>query len=419
MRNNENRILSEDASAHQWYRFVLSFPPHVVRTYLKKFQIDSSHVVLDPFCGTGTTIVECKKNNIKSIGIEANPVAHFASSVKVNWDIDHEGLSCHAHELAEVSRKFIAESLRPPLQLKTLPEGENRLLLKGSISPLPLHKTLILTETLVSQINTQYFDHERLALANALVSQISNLHFGPEVGVEGSKEDYPVIEAWLDKIRCITADICDLKRNAHISSKVYRGDARRIAEIVKEPIVDAVITSPPYPNEKDYTRTSRLESVILGFIKNKADLRTVKQALVRSSTRGVFSSDSDSLWVADNSEVNTIAAAIEKRRVELNKTSGFERLYPKLTRLYFGGMTRHLSELRKVLKPGARLAYVVGDQASYLQVMIRTGQILSHIAESLGYQIVDIELFRTRYATATRQELREEVLILKWPGLKK
>ena len=79
-------------------------------------------------------------------------------------------------------------------------------------------------------------------------------------------------------------------------------------------------------------------------------------------------------------------------------------------------MKRHLAGLREALRPGARLAYVVGDQASYLRVMIRTGQLLAEVAESLGYQVEGIDLFRTRMATATREQLPEEVLVLRWPG---
>ncbi len=81
--------------------------------------------------------------------------------------------------------------------------------------------------------------------------------------------------------------------------------------------------------------------------------------------------------------------------------------------MYFGGMKRHLLELQSVLRPGARLAYVVGDQASYLRVMIRTGQILADMAKSMGYEVVGIDLFRTRLATATKEQLREEVVILR------
>ncbi len=68
------------------------------------------------------------------------------------------------------------------------------------------------------------------------------------------------------------------------------------------------------------------------------------------------------------------------------------------------------------MRPGAYLAYVVGDQASYLRVLIRTGELLAAIGEALGYEVVAIDLFRTRLATATRVQLREEVVVLRWPG---
>ena len=48
--------------------------------------------------------------------------------------------------------------------------------------------------------------------------------------------------------------------------------------------------------------------------------------------------------------------------------------------------------------------------------MIRTGQILASIAEKLGCKVVGLDLFRTRLSTATREQLREEVLLLEWPG---
>jgi len=53
-----------------------------------------------------------------------------------------------------------------------------------------------------------------------------------------------------------------------------------------------------------------------------------------------------------------------------------------------------------------------------LQVMIRTGELLADIAQSLGYELVSIDLFRTRLATATKRQMREEVVVLRWPGSK-
>jgi hypothetical protein len=48
--------------------------------------------------------------------------------------------------------------------------------------------------------------------------------------------------------------------------------------------------------------------------------------------------------------------------------------------------------------------------------MIPTGQLLAEIAQSLGYELVGIDLFRTRLSTAMKEQLREEVVVLRWPG---
>jgi hypothetical protein len=211
-------------------------------------------------------------------------------------------------------------------------------------------------------------------------------------------------------------DLRQFASRSNVPAEVLQADAREMGPLLRERSVDAVITSPPYPNEKDYTRTTRLESVVLGFIRDRRELRAFKQNLVRSNTRNVYRGDDDDRYVASHPEILRLAEQIEARRKALRKTSGFERMYARVTRLYFGGMARHLAGLRGVLRPGARLAYVVGDQASYLRVMLRTGQLLAEIAESLDYEVESIDLFRTRRATATGEQLREEVVVLRWPG---
>lgn len=407
-----NHIRKEDRSAHDWYRFVLSFPPHLVQDYLKQFEIEAHHQVLDPFCGTGTTVVECKKQGIPSIGVEANQMAWFAGTVKLDWTPNPDELLTHAEEIATATQAQLAQES----DLRSLCEDSLHLLLKNSISPLPLHKTLVLLEQIEQRSPNSFYHHERLALAKVLVYSISNLKFAPEVSIGKAKEDAPVVELWLEAVRKIAQDLHHLQQLPQPSAKIHHGDSRHLLHQLEPRSIDAVITSPPYPNEKDYTRTTRLEAVLLGFLQSKSDLRSLKEGLMRSNSRNVYKADDDDRWVADHPEVQRIANEIEARRLELKKTSGFERQYARATKLYFGGMARHLAELQPALRPGAQLAYVVGDQASYLRVMIRTGTILADIADRLGYEVKEIQLFRTRLATATREQLREEVVILKWKG---
>ena len=81
----------------------------------------------------------------------------------------------------------------PKAALRVLPESLADLLLANCISPIPLHKTLVLLEALAQHQDEHLSGHERLALAAALLNGISNLHFGPEVGVGPAKPDAPVV----------------------------------------------------------------------------------------------------------------------------------------------------------------------------------------------------------------------------------
>lgn len=420
-----NELAYQDRAVHDWYRFVLSFPPHLVRQYLNEFGAATQQRVLDPFCGTGTTLVECKKLGIASVGIEANPMTYFASQVKTNWSIDLSALKEQTTYVGQVVRAMLEAdginddaNLQPVAErdLMTLPDKTWDVMLKDSISPLPLHKTLILLNQMQNHFDSALLPLGKLALAHALTTSISNLKYSPEVGIGRIKTDAPVLTPWLENIRRMAEDLSSLRDRDWSAADLYAGDARQVDEYLEPASISAVITSPPYPNEKDYTRMTRIESVLLGFISDREDLRRFKQGLMRSNTRNVYVNDDDDQWSENYPVIQELANRIEQRRIALGKTSGFERLYAKTTRLYFGGMAKHLTRLRSVLQPGAHLAYVVGDQASYLRVMIHTGQILAEIAQSLGYELVRIDLFRTRLATATREQLREEVVVLRWKG---
>ena len=157
--------------------------------------------MLDPFCGTGTTLVECKKLGIESVGIEPNPMAHFASRVKADWSGDGPALLAHARNTAEgaLSRlrdEGLDDEPVPPLfqncrmkcpQSRTIPEEISDPILPNSMSPLPFHKTCTLLDVVIGQEDEQSPRHEKLALARAVLSGISNIEFGPKAGSKGNK----------------------------------------------------------------------------------------------------------------------------------------------------------------------------------------------------------------------------------------
>lgn len=411
MGNIENKLREEDASVHDWYRFVLSFPPHLVQQYLEEFGIHKSSVVLDPFCGTGTTNVECKKRGITSWGIEASPITHFASRTKCTWTMDTCNFVSTAEQIAETAAQTI-QTLNKP---RVLSEEQAALILKNSISPDPLSETLVLRDTIYA-VNSPYQDYYLLALAKHIVYSYSNLKFGPEVGISRTKkETADVVGIWFSEIKKMENDLNLFEDHALTKTSITLGDSRNMPAKDYAGKIDCVITSPPYPNEKDYSRTTRLESVILGFINTKDDLRKIKKSFIRSNSKNVYCSDDDARYVCNIESINKLSNEIEQRRLELGKTSGFEKLYSSVVKLYFGGMAKHLLTLKPYLRDGASLAYVVGDQASYFQIPIRTSSLLGEVAESLGgYKVERVDTFRKRFATATETWLNEDVLILNY-----
>jgi len=214
------------------------------------------------------------------------------------------------------------------------------------------------------------------------------------------------------------SELGDANKKGFASSLVLHGDARTLDEVPNG--ISAVITSPPYPNEKDYTRTTRVEAILLRLFSDRQSLRQAKETLLRSNTRNIFVADSDNAEVSEFPQIQEVCAEIEKRRIELGKTSGFEKLYHKVVAHYFGGMRRHFRSLYPKLKPDAKLAYVVGDQFSFLMVPVPTAKLLALVAKSEGLKVVGCDLWRERTGTKVKNDRggrttiksREEILLL-------
>jgi len=260
-----------------------------------------------------------------------------------------------------------------------------------------------------------------VALSSVVANGAGNFAFGPEIYRTKAKPDYDVLGHFARHAHQMITELTRVKLEVPtpLRCDVFWADARTLSEITGG--ISAIITSPPYPNEKDYTRTTRVESIIIGLLRDRPSLRLVKESLLRSNTRNIFVEDSDADEVKEFRSIQSVCTQIEQRRLELNKDSGFERLYHRVVAHYFGGMRRHLRALRPKLRNGARLAYVVGDQLSFLMVPVRTAQLLAEVAESEGYKTIGCELWRERVGTKVRNSptnektvrVREEILLLR------
>jgi hypothetical protein len=410
----------------------------LVRQYLSAFGITRKDLLLDPFCGTGTTLVEARKEGIPSVGCDAHPFAALVSRAKTNWELDSKLLKHHLsritcranilmleHGLASPTSD--AKRLHQTQQLErngyALTENEEELLPTGFLSDRPLRRLLILRDEIEAELGRRasaYREFFLLALSFVVANGAGNFAFGPEIYKTKPKPDYDVLGHFIRHAHRMIAELTRIRISIPNPPrcKVFGTDARDLADLPED--ISAVITSPPYPNEKDYTRTTRVESVLLGLLRDRQSLRQVKESLLRSNTRNVFAADCDADEISEFRSIQAVCKRIEQRRIELSKDSGFERLYHKVVAHYFGGMRRHLRALRPKLRPGARLAYVVGDQLSFLMVPVATANLLAEVASAEGYKTIGCDLWRERVGTKVRNSptteksvrVREEILLL-------
>lgn len=437
-RSGINVIQKADLPIHDWYRFVLSYPPHLVRQYVERFGIRGRDLLCDPFCGTDTILVEAKKSGVRSVGCDAHPFAVLVSRVKTSWSLDVNLLSSLLRRILTGAEDQMIRHGLPALSFYTLlvretdtghkngyrlSEDEEKLLPTGFLSERPLQRLLILRDEIEAQTEGHpqgIRDFFLLAMSHVIANGAGNFSFGPEIYRTKAIADYDVLEHFASHVNTMILEMerAQTAGSDEVTAQVFLDDARRLDHIPSG--IAGVITSPPYPNEKDYTRTTRVESLLLRILKNREQLRFVNESLLRSNTRNVFVADNDGDEVTEFKTIQAICQKIERRRVELEKTSGFEKLYHKVVAHYFGGMRRHFRALRPKLKPKASLAYVLGDQLSFLMVPIATAELLGEVAKAEGFKVVGRELWRERIGTKIRNSetnqktvrVREEILIL-------
>ena len=192
------------------------------------------------------------------------------------------------------------------------------------------------------------------------------------------------------------------------SSKFYNDNCINVCKHLKNNSVDFAITSPPYPNDLEYTRQTRLELYLLDFVKSMEDVAKIKKQMVKSSTKLIFKESDSSKFIDELSSIEKIS---KKIAVKLkNKSWGWD--YPRMVKEYFGDMYLCLRETKKILKKDAKFILVCGDQ-TIQGVFIPVCDILLEIAKKLGYSETKKEKYRVRRSTGHDIPLPEDLVILK------
>jgi DNA modification methylase len=398
---------SQRGAVHRWYTLLQDFPSSLVWDKIMSYGIKPGQVVLDPFCGSGTTLVTSKMMGLGSIGIDVNPVAHFVTLVKCQWEIDLENFKKTA---INVLKDFYAASCYlSEIRLQTdLAENMTQLELNQWLKTNTQNEVGYLRER-IKEINEKDIRQLlQLVLVSAAIDS-SNVAFCPGTTFYPFRKRETFSKLFEAKLAATYDDLQDLQQ-AHFSygkTDVLCADCRKMSVLLNREI-DFIFTSPPYPNDLEYTRQTRLELYLLDFVQNMQGVQKIKREMVKGSTKLVFEDSNSADLVREFSSIQIVANAVEQALK--GKKWGWD--YPRMIKEYFGDMYLVLAEMLKVLRRDGWALLVVGDQTCK-GVLIPVGSILCELASHLGFSQVGLETLRIRRSTIHTRPLKEEILILR------
>ncbi len=168
---------------------------------------------------------------------------------------------------------------------------------------------------------------------------------------------------------------------------------------------DAIITSPPYCNRYDYTRTYALELALLGV--DEKGLTALRQAMlsctVENRAKDLCALNpkwETAIQIADSQELLQMILTYldaQKAAGALNNNG-----IPRMVRGYFYEMACVIYECARVLKAGAPL-FMVNDNVRYAGASISVDLILSTIAEQLGFEVEQILVLPSEKGNSSQQ----------------
>ena len=385
---------NRDAPIHRWVPWIAGYSKHFVEDALVHFT-DGPSVVLDPFAGVGTTLVEADLAGHTAVGFEINPYAAFVSQTKLKA---HRIIPDHLREAVQTFKAFMPKALKGGVKPRTSPPDAFRTR-TPFYSPQVQHKVLLVWD-FISEQDARIADIFRLAFA-ALMVDFSNYSYEPslsrKVTVGRSEvDDFPVAESLGDKVSQMADDVAWYRRerakrkrqDPHIFKQSFFDGYNNI----EEASVDLLITSPPYLNNYHYNRNTRPHLYWLGFCNSPRDLKHLEE--LNFGTYWQNARDQKLVELVpeiEDIDIRRTLAEVRRRNPEKGIYGGHG--WANYAALYFNDCMRFVKGAEWCLRTGATALVVLGN--SILQgVPIPTDRFLAKIAQTHGFKVIDIHIPR-------------------------
>lgn len=384
-----------DEEIHRWFKYREGYSLKLIEKLLE----EDDEVILDPFVGSGTTLLQSKLEGKESLGIDINPISVLISRVKTR--------NYTENELDQISSK-----LEEVLNLKNNGDVPALRITDKSFNDDILEELLKIRENIKTLEDTKIKDFLLVGFL-AIIEDVSNTYkegngikykftkrrsdgYEQLPQEEWENDNFPedkkefVRNKLSDKIKQMKKDVGETSDGLP-EPEVHRSDSTDFSELIEKE-VDVTIFSPPYCNCFDYFEIFKLELWVGEFVESYKEMRELKGSSLRSN----------------------IGANLDKPEEEFESLEEFislinpENLWDdrilNVIRGYFTDMKSNLEDIKEVSAEGGRCYIVVGNSA-YDSVLIPSDLILSEIAEEVGFEVKSIQM--ARHLTTSSQQKKD------------
>jgi SAM-dependent methyltransferase len=398
-----------------WFRFKEGFSARLVQELVtNEWLLPQGSIIFDPFAGCGTTLLACQELGYFAIGCDIMPIAVFVTQVKVSYrELDLQKIEWAAQDLLSLECHPTGKSW-PKVNIVDVAFDEET---RG--------KALSYRDFILGVPDVHVRDFLMLALLSSLEEasrtskdgQFLRLVKRPPKRLETVfRHKLQTMLRHLPRVTVVGTSGCTNAR-AHMAL----ADARSLPEEIRNYSgkVSAIITSPPYLNRYDYSRTYALELCLLcdqngqPYVSNFEDLKAIRHSLLRSHIESK-PAPTDFVHIPALQEIlgNLRTKALNNPRI------------PVMIKGYFEDMNLAIEQMASMLRPGGFVALVVAN-ARFEGELVPVDLILSEIAKTHG--LVTTEVRVTRYKGNSSQQMgkygrvpvRESILFWRKDGVKK